>query len=144
MNNILNYKKIEGILYSYNTIKCEIINLKLDIEDLKDDVGISSNKFDAVDSGRCDCKGNISKVETIAFSRGIKIERIEREIRTKERLIQKVDNALELLNKEDKLFIELRYFNKIPMNNLAERCCVEPITMYKRKDNIIKQLTTVL
>lgn len=134
------YKEIERILHSYRAIQVEIKKLRLEIEELKDDVSISSTNFDAVDSGKCDSKGNTSKVEQEVFNREKKIERIEREIRYKERLIQKVDNALDVLSDSDKEFIKLRYFDKVTMSILAEQYSIENRTMYHRKDKVISQL----
>lgn len=140
----INYKRIEGILHSYCTLKCEISKLEIDIEEMKDDVSIASTNFDAVDSGRCDSRGNNSKVESEVIKRERAIANLEREIRCKERMIRKVDNALSILNPEDKVFVQLRYFDKIPMNNLAERYNVEARTMYHRKDSIVKQISVLL
>lgn len=138
------YKEIERILHSYRAIQAEVKNLKLEIEEIKDDVSISGTNFDAVDSGRCDSKGNTSKVEQEVFNREKKIERIEREIRSKERLIQKVDNALETLKDEQRRFVVDRYFNKVPVANIAEKIGIETITGYKRKDVIINKLREII
>lgn len=135
--------EIERILHAYRNIQAEIKNLKLDIEELKDDVGISSINFDAVDSGRCDSKGMNSNVENEVLKRERKIVELERQIRSKERLILKVDNALAQLEEEERRFIELRYFSKISMNDLAAKECVDRSTMYKRKDIIIDKMSNL-
>lgn len=139
----INYKKIEGILFSYNRTKCEIANLKIDIEELKDDISLGG-KSDNPIPGRVSARTNTSKVEIEAEKREKKIAAMEREIRSKERFLRKIDNALEILNKNDKEFVKLRYLDNISMVNLSDSYGVEPITLYKRKDVIIQSLISVL
>ncbi|MEG0153457.1 MAG: hypothetical protein RR744_09870 [Cellulosilyticaceae bacterium] len=138
------YKRVEGVLHSYKSIQASIKNLHLQIEDIKDDVSISSSNFDAVDSGKCDSKGNSSKVETEALQRQHRIALIQREIRSKERLVQRVDNALETLTDDDKHLVRLRYFDKVDMNALAIRYNLSNRGMYHKKTIIIRQLIDIL
>jgi predicted RNase H-like nuclease (RuvC/YqgF family) len=136
------YKKIEKILYNYNKTKCEIINLQIDIAELKDEVILPSTHFSTVESGKCDSKGTSSQIENEVLKREKKIAILEREIRSKERTIQKVDNALSLLNLEDRVFVQLRYFDKTPINILMRRYNIEKPTIYAKRNTILKAIST--
>ncbi|WML35362.1 siderophore-interacting protein [Clostridium sp. OS1-26] len=104
------YKKTDGVLFNYKTIKAEISNIELDIEELKEQIdgvsGItyeertgSTNKFN-------------STVENEILKKEKEINRLLKEKRSKERLINKIDNAINALEEDEKEIIKLRCFEK--------------------------------
>ena len=140
------YRKIEGLLFSYPKIQIEIKNLRIDIEEIKDVIAIHG----ASDAPR-------ASTPTYAFNSSVeneviqreeklpeKISRIEGMIRSKERQLQKIDNALLGLSKEDKEFIELRYWKDISLVELCDRYNMDKYGLYKMKNRIIGQLMCLI
>lgn len=104
-------KKTENILFDYKTIRSEIKNLKIYIEETNKSYegckGISyqegvgkSNKFNSV-------------VENEILKKEKKIEKWMSEIQDKEMMLAKIENALESLNEREHKIIELRYFRQV-------------------------------
>lgn len=109
------FSDAEGKLYSYNKTKVEIRSLQLDIKRIKNDyiateaIDYSSEKTGATNSINC-------SVENFVIAKERKIDKIRREIRGKQITIDKVDNALRLLNQEELELVKYRYLSKRPMS----------------------------
>lgn len=111
------YKKTDGVLFNYKSIKAEIFNLELDIEELEDErEGIKGISYDEKSSPTH--KFN-SSVENEVIKKEKEINRLLREKRSKERLIRKIDNALDSLETEEKEIIKLRCFERKPWNKVG-------------------------
>lgn len=140
------YRKIEGLLFSYPKIQIEIKNLRIDIEEIKDVMAIHGAS-DAPKASTPTYAFN-SSVENEVIQREEKlpekVSRIENMIRSKERQLQKVDNALLTLSKEDREFIELKYLKNIGIRDLCSRYNMEKSSIYKQKDRIVKELLKVI
>lgn len=105
------YKKTEDALYDYKTIKSEVENLKLCIEDVekeyqgcsaityKEDVA-PTNKFNSV-------------VENEVMQKEKQIQKLQSELSYKERLLVKIENAINSLKERDYKIIELKYFRQV-------------------------------
>ncbi|MCR3760301.1 RinA family protein [Clostridium felsineum] len=100
------YKKTDGVLFNYQVIKMEIKNLELEIEEISatyNGVGAISyeeksghtNKFNSV-------------VENEVINKEKIINKLNREMNSKKRLIAKVDNAMEILNENERKIVEYR------------------------------------
>ena len=114
MNEDNLYKKTDGVLFNYKSIKAEIFNLEIDIEELKDEMdGIKAISYEEKSSPTH--KFN-SSVENEVIKRENEINKLLREKRSKERLINKIDNALNILDPEEKEIITLRCFERKPWN----------------------------
>ena len=108
------YKKTDGVLFNYKSIKAEIFNLELDIEELKEERdGMKGISYEEKSSPTH--KFN-SSVENEVIKREREINRLLKEKRSKERLITKIDNALDTLESEEKEIIRLRCFERKPWN----------------------------
>ena len=140
------YRKIEGLLFSYPKIQIEIKNLRIDIEEIKDVIAIHGAS-DAPRAGTPTYAFN-SSVENEVIQREEKlpdrINRIENMIRSKERQLQKIDNVLLTLEKGDQEFIELRYWKKIGIKDLCSRYNMEKSSVYKQRDRIVKDLAQLI
>ncbi len=140
------YRKIEGLLFSYPKIQIEIKNLRIDIEEIKDVIAIHG----ASDAPRASTPTYAfnSSVENEVIQREEKlpdrINRIENMIRSKERQLQKIDNVLLTLEKGDQEFIELRYWKKIGIKDLCSRYNMEKSSVYKQRDRIVKDLAQLI
>lgn len=104
------YRKTEGVLYNYKKIKAEIDNLGLEIAEVESEyIGCgaityeertgSTNKFN-------------SSVENEVLSKRKLIDRLAREQEKKQRLIKKVDNAINTLEGNELKIIQLKFFNE--------------------------------
>ncbi len=133
-------KEFESYLNNYNVIKGQIGDLKLQLEELKDDyIGINS-KF--ISEGLSKTNKISSNVESEVIEREEKINLLEHEVKKKQLLLNRLDNAINNLDSRDRLFVELKYMKKEKNYTIAETLdrSVEYITE-KRKmviNNIIK------
>lgn len=105
------YRKTDGVLFNYKTIKVEINNLKLDIEELKAECdGIKAVGYEEK-TGQTNAFN--SSVENEVLKKEKLINKLQREKESKERLISKINTALESLEEEERRVIELRCFDKM-------------------------------
>lgn len=102
------YRKTEGVLYNYKKIQAEIANLELEIAEVESEYrgcgAISyeektgpTNKFS-------------SSVESEFEHKRKLVERLAREQEKKQRLLKKVDNAIETLEGNELKIIQLKFF----------------------------------
>ena len=140
------YKELEKILFDYPKLKIEVRNLYIDLEEVKDIIGIYGENG-SPRAGSPTYKFN-SIVESEVISREgslkDKIECIKRLIRSKERRIQQIENAVSMLNDESQKFIQLRYWDNIKMDHIAIQYNLAKTALYKRKDKILKELNVFL
>jgi hypothetical protein len=138
----LPFKKVEKMLFHYNKIRHEIINIKIDIEELKDDVAISSAALTVTESGKNDGKKTLSTVEMEVLKRERKILELEKEVRSKERLLRKIDNAVSYLSPQDQSFLRARYFEGVNIEGLMRIYHLDRTTVYKKKNSIIRIISS--
>jgi RNA polymerase sigma factor (sigma-70 family) len=139
----MSYKKAEWLLYNYKKLKAEIKNIDIEIEDIKNTyVGVS-----AIDIS----KDNLSKtykitsiIENEILDKERRIERLESIKLKKENQVKKVDNALEILNEDDRKIIELRYFERIPNYKVAQRFNMTEEGCSARKRRIVENIKDIL
>jgi hypothetical protein len=100
------YKKTDGVLFNYKTIKAEIFNLDLEIEELKEEyVGVSGISYEER-TGKTNAFNSATENEVMKKEK--EITKLLKEKKSKERLISKIDNALETLEEEEMEIIKLR------------------------------------
>lgn len=103
------FKSTEGVLFNYNQLKAEINNLKLEIEELQDTYeGVNAISY-AEKTGQT-YKINDS-VSNEIINKEIHINKLSRILRTKERLILKINAAIDSLEEQEKLLINTRYMS---------------------------------
>lgn len=138
----MSYKKAEWLLYNYKKLKAEIKNIDIEIEDIKNTyVGVS-----AIDPSQEPIKSNkiTSMVENEVLNKEKRIEYLEQLKTTKENQIKKVDNALEVLTKEDRKLIELRYFERLPNYKVAMIFDMTEEGCSARKRRIVENIKDIL
>lgn len=105
------YKKTDGVLFNYKTIKAEINNLELEIEEVKAECdGVKAIGYEERSSPT---NAFNSSVENEVLKKEKMINKLLREKKSKERLISKIDNALETLDETEREIIRLRCFEKM-------------------------------
>lgn len=105
------FSDAEGKLYNYNKTKIEIRSLQLDIKKVKNDY----TGFGAIDYSleKTGTTNNINiPTEDFLIAKENEINKIRKEIIYKQIIIDKIDNALRLLNTEELELVRYRYLNK--------------------------------
>lgn len=136
------YRKAEGLLFNYPILKAEIRNLEIDKKQLRDIMGIHGQS-DNIKASTSTYAFN-SSVENEVVSIENKEEYIDKVIISKQRLVDKIDNALSVLSEDERELVELRYFHRISIDRLAMRYSTQPDTIYKRKKKLILEITNIL
>ena len=117
MNEDNLYKKTDGVLFNYKSIKAEICNLELEIEELQEErEGIKGMVYEEKTGTTYKIT---SSVENEVVKREKELNKLIKEKRSKERLITKIDNALNSLDSEEKEIIRLRCFERKPWNTVG-------------------------
>lgn len=111
------YKKTDGVLFNYKSIKAEISNLELEIEELKEEyVGVSGISYEER-TGKTNAFSSTTENEVMRKEK--EITRLLKEKKSKERLISKIDNALDSLEDEEREIIKLRCFERKSWNRVG-------------------------
>lgn len=102
------YRKTEGVLYNYKKIKAEIDNLELEIAEIESEyIGCEAITYE---EKTCPTNKFNSSVENeLEYKRKL-IDRLVREKEKNQRLLTKVDNAIDTLEGNELRVIQLRFF----------------------------------
>lgn len=108
------YKKTDGVLFNYKSIRTEVSNLELEIEELQEEVdGVKAIGYEERSSPT---NAFNSSVENEVLKKEKEINRLLREVKSKRRLLTKIDNAIETLEYEEREIIKLRCFERRSWN----------------------------
>ncbi|UYZ36781.1 siderophore-interacting protein [Clostridium beijerinckii] len=111
------YKKTDGVLFNYKSIKAEIFNLEIEIEELQEEYdGVKGMTYEEK-TGSTNAFN--SSTENEIMKKEKEITRLLKEKRGKERLLSKIDNALESLEEEEREIIRLRCFERKSWNKVG-------------------------
>lgn len=136
------YKKVESMLYNYKNTQAEIKILKRDLEILENDYkGTSAISYDEKTQST---NSFSSTVENEVIKRAERIQKLRNKIRLKEIEIENIDDALETLNPDDKLFVVERYFNKRSNKYIASLLNIVEQTACTYKNRIVNLLIPLL
>lgn len=136
------YKSVEAILRDYNYLKAEIKNLDIEIQEIKseyvgcgaigyDEKGGPTNKFSSV-------------IENEIITKEKRINKLEKIKEGKQRIIDKLENALSTLDEREYSIIQLRYFNKKSNRRVAEKLNLTEQRASELKNSIINQLSKLI
>lgn len=140
------YKELENILYNYPSLKIEVKNLYIDLEEITEVIRVYGESG-APDTGGPAYIFNLAVENEFIGREGSlkdKAEHIIRLIRSKERRIQKIENTISLLDAESIEFIKLRYWENIKIEHIALQYNLAKTALYKRKDKILEELSLYL
>lgn len=111
------YKKTDGVLFNYKSIKAEIFNLELEIEELQEEYdGVKGMTYEEK-TGKTNAFN--SATENEVMKKENEINKLLREKKNKERLISKIDNALDSLEEEEREIIKLRCIERKSWNKVG-------------------------
>lgn len=141
-NDKNDYRKIEGMLYNYTSIKIRIENKMIDLDELENDyrgtgaIGYEektgpTNKFS-------------SSVEDEILIRDEKIIKLRHDIKLMQNQIQRLDNAMKELKDYERSLIEMKYFNKMNHEKIADELGFEVESIAKIKARIINKLIPLI
>lgn len=134
-----NYSMVEGILYNYPKLKVEIDNLRLDLEEAKEIVGIKG----ATDNEKVGSPTHAfsSVVENEVLNREKNLEKrikvIESNILKKERQLKKIENVLSTLTEYELRLIEMKYFKRYSVGRICGVLEISEDGFNKKRKNII-------
>jgi len=134
------YKATEYYLYNYKTMKAEIKNIDLEIEQMEY-VGLSGISYEEKSAPT---NSFSSSVENEVISREKRIAILKdskREISIK---ISKIDNALEVLDPRDLDIIKLRYFDNVNNRTISIRLSLTEEWICTLKAAVINKLSTLI
>lgn len=126
------FRKIEDVLYSY---KKYVDKIKDDLKELKNPQITKSYSIGKLTgSGYVMVKSELERIEEIK-------ERLLNDIARHEEMLFRIDNALKMVeDHKDYSFIEMRYFNKLTYEEIADKIGVEVRTTYRIRNNILSAL----
>ena len=136
-----NYSTVEGILYNLPKLKVEIDNLKLDLEEAQEVVGITGASGNEKAGSATYAFSSIVENEVVQRERNMeqRTQAILKEIQKRERQLKKVENVLSTLTEQEMLLIEMKYFKRYSINRICELLDITTATFIKRRKKIIVQ-----
>jgi phage transcriptional regulator, rinA family len=126
------FRKIEDVLYSY---KKYVDKIKDDLKELENPQIAKSYSIEKLTgSGYVMVKSELERIEELK-------ERLLNDIARHEEILFRIDNALDMVkDNKDYNFIEMRYFNKLTYEEIADKIGVEVRTTYRIRNNILSAL----
>lgn len=109
MNNKELFKKTESILYNYSTLKVEINNLALELEELENEYeGIGAISYEERSSNTYKIPDSVANEIIFKEKEAYRINKMKR---SKKILLTKINNALEVLDENEKNIVHYRYLS---------------------------------
>lgn len=109
MNNKELFKKTESILYNYSMLKAEINNLELELEELENEYeGIGAMVYEERSSNTYKISDSVANEIMFKEKEAYKLNKMKR---SKEILLLKINNALEVLDDNERKVVHYRYLN---------------------------------
>lgn len=126
------FRKMEDILYSYKKYVDKINN---DLKELGNPQITKSYSIGKLaGSGYVTVKSEVERIEELK-------ERLLNDIARHEEILFRIDNALKMVeDHKDYSFIEMRYFNKLTYEEIADKIGVEVRTTYRIRNSILSAL----
>lgn len=133
------YSKVEGILYGVPKLKVEIDNLRLDLEEVNEVVGIRGASPNEKAGSATHAFSSAVENEVVVRDEklGERIQAITKAIVRKERQLKRIENILDTLTEEEAMLIEMKYFRRYSVNRICELMDISADTFTKRRKKII-------
>ena len=130
---------VEGILYNYPKLKIEIDNLKIDLEEAQEVVGIRGTSGNEKAGSSTHAFSSVVENEVLEREKNLekKINKLTALIQSKERQLRKVENILSTLTEYEMQLIEMRYFKRYSIGRIYGVLELSEDGFNKRRKNII-------
>ena len=115
------YKQVEEMLKSYQTIKAEIKNIELDIQDIEKNAGFKGMNDDPKPSTPTYRFNSSVENDALSISREKAISKLKVARNDRQREIDRIENMLSILSEQDEEIIRLRYFKRVPISIIANK-----------------------
>lgn len=103
------FKKTESILYNYSMLKAEINNLELEIEEIENQYeGLGAISYEERSSATNKISDSVANEIIFKEKHTYKLNKAKR---SKEILLNKINNALEALDDNERKVVHYRYLN---------------------------------
>lgn len=103
------FKKTESILYNYSMLKAEINNLELEIEEIENEYeGLGAISYEERSGATNKISDSVANEIIFKEKQTYKLNKTKR---SKEILLNKINNALEALNENERKVVHYRYLN---------------------------------
>lgn len=103
------FKKTEYTLYNYKGLEVKINNIKIDIENIENDITVRAVGYEERTQATNDFHSSVEN-EVIHIDEKVKI--LKAKLKYNQDLKKKIDNALEQLPDIELKLVKLRYFSK--------------------------------
>ena len=148
-NNDKYYRAVESMLYNYNTLKAEIKNIELTIEEENNNystlraVQYDSDSLSKSYKFNSEVENKVIDIDKEELTKRIRL--LEAKKRSKEIQVERIDNALTVLNENERKIIEYRYFKGMQFKDIADVLFVSEVWILKQRRKIItNNLITIL
>ncbi len=134
-----NYSIVEGILYNYPKLKVEIDNLRLDLEEAREIVGIKGASDNEKAGSPTHAFSSVVENEVLDREKNLerRIKAIESNILRKERQLKKIENILGTLTEYELRLIEMKYFKRYSVVRICGVLELSEDGFNKKRKNII-------
>lgn len=126
------FKKIEAHLEKYRNYKLGIENLRKQLDHMYPK---TTATYDLSKEGSSGTFLFNSNTENFGIKRAELSEAIQEEIASYEIIINSIESTLELLDKKEKKYVELRYFDNLKNNRVAEGLDCSVKMMYNIRES---------
>lgn len=136
-----NYRAVEGILYNLPKLRVEIDNLKLDLEEANEIMGIRGASGNEKAGSSTNAFGSVVENEVLEREKNLvkRIDALTSSIQSKERQLKKIENILSTLTEYEMRLIEMRYFRRYSVGRICEILEITEDGFNKRKKKLIKE-----
>ena len=141
-----NYRAVEGILYNLPKLRVEIDNLKLDLEEANEIMGIRGTSGNEKAGSSTNAFSSVVENEVLEREKNLvkRIDVLTSSIQGKERQLKKIENALCTLTEQELLLIEMKYFKRYSISRICELLDITTATFNnRRRDIIVKRLIPI-
>lgn len=137
-----NYRKVEGILYSYSQLRYETKGLIKDFKYLKNNYDGAS----AIEMRESTSKTNkvTSVVENEVVNREYHLKKLARVIKHNKNKIIQITNALDILDAQDKQIIMMIYFYNIEVKDVARRLDLKVDTVKRKQKKALNEIENLI
>lgn len=134
---------IRQMLKSYKQLKAEIKSLEIEIEELRDSDNLGPSAICYEEKTGMTNKF-CSQTENEAIRLTEKITILERDKRQKERYIEKIDNALSVLNEKERQVLEIKHINGYRWDTVTYKLDISYPRCKQIEEAAIKKITPFL